>query len=148
MTKQNTFCSSGSGGNALPQEPDTVAKIKTKCAEITELLISKNNSYGNSALKPRPIFGRGSTTASLEARIDDKLNRIASGNMSFENYEDTVLDLLGYLILLLIARDELKDSPPRRDVVCEPDQDWVCFACGSMNHPRLSACGSCERSRT
>jgi len=146
MTKQNTFCSSGSASSALPQEPDTVTKIRSKCAEITGLLISKNSSYGNSALKPRPIFGRGSTTASLEARIDDKLNRIASGNMSFESYEDTILDLLGYLVLLLIARDELKDSSSRH-VVCEPSQDWYCSSCESLNGHQLSACGSCEWSR-
>jgi len=41
----------------------------------------------------------------LCARIDDKLSRIKNRGLD-DNTEDTLFDLAGYLILLIIARDE------------------------------------------
>ena len=41
-------------------------------------------------------------------RIDDKLSRIRNGNNSFN--EDTILDLIGYLVLLKIAEDNKNDD--------------------------------------
>tara|TARA_R100000329_G_scaffold71173_1_gene62084 strand:- start:472 stop:711 length:240 start_codon:yes stop_codon:yes gene_type:complete len=69
---------------------------------VTELLINKNNSYGNSATSPANIFSKGNAVDSICARIDDKIMRIANKGIN-ENTFDTIDDLIGYLILLKIA---------------------------------------------
>ena len=71
-------------------------------AEVTNLLLEKNDAYGDSALNPVGIFSRGEAVESLCARIDDKLMRIKSRGIT-DATEDTVQDLIGYLILLKIA---------------------------------------------
>tara|TARA_R110002020_G_scaffold70653_4_gene183326 strand:- start:2504 stop:2752 length:249 start_codon:yes stop_codon:yes gene_type:complete len=70
--------------------------------KVTELLIKKNNSYGNSATEPANIFSKGDAVDSISARIDDKIMRIANRGIN-ENTIDTVDDLIGYLVLLKIA---------------------------------------------
>ncbi|MBN1574734.1 MAG: hypothetical protein JW984_16175 [Deltaproteobacteria bacterium] len=80
----------------------TEDKIKAKCEEISDLLIRKNWDYGNSVFNPVGIFSKAPPIEALKVRIDDKLSRIASsGEKNFK--EDTLLDLTGYLILLIIA---------------------------------------------
>ena len=69
---------------------------------ISDLLIQKNNAYGNSATQPANIFSKGDAVESISARIDDKLMRIANRGIN-ENTLDTVDDLIGYLVLLKIA---------------------------------------------
>jgi len=81
---------------------ETEKDITEVCDEIRDMLIKKNRSYGDSALKPVRIFSKADAEAGLMVRIDDKLSRIQSGNGDFG--EDTLLDLLGYFILLRIAR--------------------------------------------
>jgi len=66
------------------------------------MLIEKNKSYGNAAFEPIHIFSRVSAISQIEVRIDDKLNRLAKG-AEFQG-DDTELDLIGYLILLRIAK--------------------------------------------
>lgn len=75
---------------------------------IRELLYKKNESYGNSALEPLRVFSRVDRTEQLKVRIDDKLNRLYSGN-EYEQ-EDTVTDLIRYLVLLKIAEREENDD--------------------------------------
>jgi hypothetical protein len=70
--------------------------------EIRDLLVSKNRAYGDSALNPANIFATGSAVENLASRIDDKLMRIKNRGLNDET-EDTVSDLIGYLILLKIA---------------------------------------------
>ena len=50
------------------------------------------------------MFSRAEPEEQLLVRIDDKLSRIARGS-EFEN-DDTILDLIGYLVLLRIARKD------------------------------------------
>lgn len=69
---------------------------------MKDLLISKNKAYGDSATNPSNIFSKGSAIESLCARIDDKLMRIKNKGINDET-EDTVSDLIGYLILLKIS---------------------------------------------
>lgn len=76
-------------------------KVRSICNGIAEMLIEKNKSYGNSALEPINCFYKGDAGTSIKVRIDDKLSRIMRGN-EFQG-DDTVLDLLGYLVLLLIS---------------------------------------------
>lgn len=79
-------------------------EIAETCDEIKELLISKNRQYGDSALNPVRIFSRADNDHQLRVRIDDKLSRLARGDESIEHDNDVIDDLIGYLILLRIAR--------------------------------------------
>ena len=75
--------------------------------DVMNLLLEKNAAYGDSALDPVSIFSRGNAVDSLCARIDDKLMRIKSKGITPDT-EDTVQDLIGYLILLKIATNQKK----------------------------------------
>ena len=87
----------------------TADKIKQAGNEVIDLLLEKNRSYGDSALRPSNIFAKGSAVENLSARIDDKLMRIK--NFGFDGFaEDNVKDLIGYLILLKIALEEEKEK--------------------------------------
>ncbi len=77
--------------------------------EIRELLLTKNNAYGNSALEPINVFSKGNAVESLCARIDDKLARIKNSGLS-DVTEDTLLDLSGYMVLLIIAKRNEKGN--------------------------------------
>ena len=76
--------------------------------KIRCLLLEKNDAYGDSALSPLNIFSSASAEYGIRQRIDDKLKRIKNAGLS-DVTEDTLLDLVGYLILLMIARDEGHD---------------------------------------
>jgi hypothetical protein len=81
----------------------TEQDIKRVCDEVRDLLISKNRSYGDSALHPSRIFSKTDNVEQLLVRIDDKLSRIQNGHdWPGDNEID---DLLGYLILLKIAKE-------------------------------------------
>jgi hypothetical protein len=75
--------------------------ILDECLGIAEMLIEKNRAYGNSALQPVRVFSKASSEEQLLVRIDDKLSRLARGSAAGE---DVVADLIGYLVLLRIAR--------------------------------------------
>ena len=77
-------------------------RVRTVCGEIGDMLIEKNRAYGNSALEPVRVFSRADTVEQIKVRIDDKLSRIARGREFGD--EDTVKDLVGYLVLLMVAR--------------------------------------------
>jgi hypothetical protein len=81
----------------------TQIDISTLCDEVKELLLSKNQKYGDSALEPSRIFSKSSTVEQLLVRIDDKLSRVARGVGLVAEDEDVLVDLIGYLILLKIA---------------------------------------------
>ena len=83
-------------------------KIKEVSRKVYEMLSEKNDAYGNSALQPINIFSKGNAVDSLCARIDDKLARIKNRGLA-DSTEDTLFDLCGYLILLIIAKDEKRD---------------------------------------
>ena len=76
--------------------------IVAACDEVKELLLAKNKAYGDSAMSPLRVFSHANPEEQLLVRIDDKLSRIARG--SEFSHEDTLLDLIGYLILLRIRR--------------------------------------------
>jgi len=76
--------------------------IESILNEIGSLLIEKNRKYGNSALNPIRIMSKVGPTEQILIRIDDKLNRIK--NQQLDEDEDVINDLIGYLILLKIAR--------------------------------------------
>lgn len=76
-------------------------------SEITEMLIAKNQKYGNSAIEPLGIFSDLSPEEGLKVRIDDKLKRIKNGSLDKDD-EDVVNDLIGYLVILKILQKEEK----------------------------------------
>lgn len=87
-----------------------IAKI---CDEVKDLLLKKNQSYGDAALSPIRCFSEASPIEQIKVRIDDKLSRIKSGSGIAYMDEDTLMDLIGYCILLKIAenRQKVVNSP-------------------------------------
>ena len=83
---------------------NTRSKIKAKCKRVEDLLLQKNARYGGASLEPVNIFSKCNSVTSIKARIDDKLKRIQTSG-PIDDTEDTLLDLTGYLILLMIAKD-------------------------------------------
>ena len=70
--------------------------------EVGKMLVAKNQAYGNSALNPVRVFSKADAAEQLRVRIDDKLSRLSRGKSAGE---DTILDLIGYLILLRITNN-------------------------------------------
>ena len=68
---------------------NTKDRIKQKCKEIEDLLIDKNKKYGDSALNP------------LNAGL-------------VEDTEDTLIDIAGYIILLMISKEDEGNNIQRR----------------------------------
>ncbi|MCK7461180.1 MAG: high-potential iron-sulfur protein [Sphingobacterium sp.] len=76
--------------------------IRQECAMLRDVLLSKNAKYGNSALEPVRVFSKADPVEQIRVRLDDKLSRLMRGQ-GIED-EDVELDLMGYLILLRVAR--------------------------------------------
>jgi len=92
---------------------NTRNKIKSKCKKLEDLLLMKNAKYGNSALEPLNVFSEANAVAGIKMRIDDKLKRIKNAGL-VDATEDTLQDLAGYLILLMIARDNASNDIQER----------------------------------
>lgn len=90
---------------ALEMIEQTELDIQTVCEEVADMLIQKNRAYGDSALSPRRVFSRADSIEQLKVRIDDKLSRLGSMTGDVDAMgEDVEKDLMGYLVLLRIAR--------------------------------------------
>lgn len=76
-------------------------ELRAALEEVESLLIAKNVAYGDSALSPVRIFSKASPVEQIRVRIDDKLSRLKTG---LPDNEDAEMDMLGYLVLLRIAR--------------------------------------------
>lgn len=79
------------------------AKVEKVLSKIGNMLIEKNRKYGNSALEPVRIFSNMPKDEQIKVRIDDKLSRIS--NSQSDEDEDVINDLIGYLVLLKIAKE-------------------------------------------
>lgn len=75
--------------------------IISECKRIQILLLHKNSVYNNSLHEDPLLFNIDAETG-IKARINDKLNRIKTTGLS-DCTEDTLDDLIGYLIHLNIA---------------------------------------------
>lgn len=82
---------------------ETEDRIDRVMGEIKDMLIAKNRAYGDSALDPVRVFSKSDAIEQIYVRIDDKLSRVKRGH----EYpgDDTIFDLVGYLVLLLIAKE-------------------------------------------
>ena len=83
---------------------DSQQRIAEVCDEMKDMLLQKNNQYGDSVLNPKRFFSQASQDEQIKVRIDDKLNRLVLGNDSLESDDDIIKDLIGYLTLLLVYR--------------------------------------------
>lgn len=86
----------------VEQENTTQGKIKEITEAMKDLLLYKNQKYGDSALKPKGIFYKGDSTNSILIRLDDKLGRVISNKEEKPRVND-VADIIGYCTLLLIS---------------------------------------------
>ena len=85
----------------------TNEKIEDYLRKLNTFLQNKNDDYGDSLQNPISIFQKNKLNGIL-ARIDDKLNRIKSVGIN-DKTEDTIEDLIGYLIHLKIMLDEVEN---------------------------------------
>ena len=93
----------------------TAEQIVEVANSVRDLLLEKNKAYGDSALKPSNIFASGSAVDNIACRIDDKLMRIKNKGIN-DSTEDTVQDLIGYLILLKIAIENERTTKHSDDI--------------------------------
>ena len=87
--------------------------IEKKCRELKELLLRKNDAYGDAALQPLGVFSSCNASEGIKIRLDDKLKRIANAGL-VEDTEDTLIDIAGYIILLMIAKDNESNNIQER----------------------------------
>ena len=84
---------------------DAARRIRQACRHLEAFLVEKSESYGDSVgieSAPLRVFSRASGEDALRVRLDDKLSRLARGQE--HGQDDTLLDIAGYLVLLLAAR--------------------------------------------
>lgn len=86
----------------VPKDADFAWHLDKVTKKVTDLLKEKNAAYGNSALNPANIFSKLDAVESLLVRMDDKIMRIKNKGIN-DKTEDTVDDLIGYLLLLKMA---------------------------------------------
>lgn len=90
------------GKNTKPyNELSSGEKIILECEDIKNILLSKNAAYGDAVHQPGPLFDIDPVLG-IQARINDKLRRIQNAGIT-DKTEDSVTDLIGYLIHLKIA---------------------------------------------
>ena len=74
---------------------------------MKDLLLYKNEKYGDAALHPSNIFYKGDSINSIKVRLDDKLNRVMNSD---ETRVNDVADIIGYCILLLGSMEVSKNE--------------------------------------
>jgi hypothetical protein len=90
--------------NAVDTGESFEASVSKVLNNVRQLLLDKNRKYGNSALEPKRIFSKSDAVEQIKVRIDDKLSRLMSWQL--DDTEDVELDLLGYMVLLQVAKKE------------------------------------------
>lgn len=75
--------------------------VLSELDKVARMLVTKNKAYGNSALDPLRVFSKADAVEQILVRLDDKLSRLGRGHAAGEDPE---FDIMGYLILLRIAR--------------------------------------------
>lgn len=79
---------------------DSQKKIAAVCDSVKDLLLYKNEKYGDSALNPNNVFYKGDSVNSIKIRLDDKIGRVKN---SQETRINDVADVVGYCVLLLVS---------------------------------------------
>ena len=81
---------------------ETQENIIALTGAIRDLLLDKNQKYGDSALQPKRVFYKGDALNSILIRLDDKIGRIMANTENTPRIND-VADIIGYCTLLLIG---------------------------------------------
>lgn len=87
----------------------TAELIIFECEALKNLLLTKNAAYGDAVHQPGPLFDVDPVVG-IQARINDKLRRIQNKGLT-ELTEDSLQDLIGYLVHLRIALLRKQRSP-------------------------------------
>ena len=85
-------------------KPSTREKIVNIIDGMKDLLLYKNEKYGDSALNPNNVFYKGDSTNSILIRLDDKIGRIKNNTEEKPRVND-VCDIIGYCVLLLASME-------------------------------------------
>ena len=83
---------------------DTQEKIQLVFDTLSKIVIQKNEQYGDSAITPLGIFCKSANYQQIASRLDDKLLRLKNLDTNSAAFRDTVVDLMGYLCLLIISK--------------------------------------------
>lgn len=75
--------------------------ILFECEALKHMLLAKNAAYGDAVHQRGPLFDVDPILG-IQARINDKLRRIQNKGIN-DLTEDSISDLIGYLIHLRIA---------------------------------------------
>ena len=89
----------------------TGMEIKRICKALENTLLQKNADYGDNAQRAPLLIPRLSAQDALKVRLSDKIARFIQLEQTGaarvnESLDDTLLDMAGYCVLLLIARKE------------------------------------------
>ena len=76
--------------------------------QVKLYLLEKNRQKENSPAKSIGIFSKTDNSEQLLIRIDDTLNQIAQ-RQALDN-QGLILDLIGYLIMLVVLRTQVKQQ--------------------------------------
>ena len=79
----------------------TAELILFECEALKKLLLDKNAAYGDAVHQRGPLFDVDPIVG-IQARINDKLRRLQNKGVN-DLTEDSISDLIGYLIHLRIA---------------------------------------------
>lgn len=88
---------------------DSQSRIREICDATKDLLLYKNQKYGDSALHPNNVFFKGDSTNSILIRLDDKIGRVKSNPDEKPRVND-ISDIIGYCTLLLVSLGVTKDD--------------------------------------
>lgn len=81
---------------------DSIREAHNVLDELKNLLAQKNRAYGDSALSDVNLFCKLSSIQLLEGQIEHKLRRLKTLGIEGDA-EDTLMDLMGYLTLFMVA---------------------------------------------
>ena len=98
---------SSDGENWEVETTESQEKIKMICDAMKDLLLYKNEKYGDSALHPNNVFYKGDSVNSIKIRLDDKIGRIKNCT---ETRVNDVSDVIGYCVLLLASMGVTKED--------------------------------------
>ncbi len=91
------------GAELVDVEMTYADAIEAVCSDMKHTLLAKNRSYGGAAFKDVVLAGMHvSAEKAILVRMSDKIRRLQEGE-EFGS-EDTILDLVGYGILLQAVR--------------------------------------------
>lgn len=89
---------------------ETIEKV---CDYLKNVLLKKNEGYGNSSMTAPLFLPNQSPKSSVLIRMSDKVCRLRSlaekGEIENESFKDTVLDLAGYCVLYFVC-DQIHEN--------------------------------------